>query len=82
MNTDAKIVSAVINPLQKIITLTLDNGSTYTNPGIGSTHFDTNLMSHDKYYDTLVSLAKRVCPDDISYVEIANQELSAPIDSE
>ena len=39
-------------------------------------------MSHDKYYDTLVSLAKRVCPDDISYVEIANQELSAPIDSE
>ena len=82
MNTNAKIVSAVINPLQKIISFTLTDGSTYTNPGIGSTHFDTNLISHDKYYDILVSLAKQVCPDDISYVEIPNQELSAPIDPE
>ena len=38
MNTDAKIVSAVINPSLKDIIFTLDDGSLYKNPGYGSTH--------------------------------------------
>ena len=38
MNTDAKIVSAVINPSLKDIIFTHDDGSLYKNPGYGSTH--------------------------------------------
>ena len=75
-------VSAVIDPLQKIITFTLNDGTTYTNPGIGSTHFDNNLMTHDRYYKSLVAIAKHECPDNITYSDSDNQELSAPIDPE
>tara|TARA_Y100001937_G_scaffold42307_1_gene59950 strand:+ start:390 stop:596 length:207 start_codon:yes stop_codon:yes gene_type:complete len=68
MNTDAKIVSAVINPSLKDIIFTLDDGSLYKNPGYGSTHY-SQRYTHEMYYDTLVRVANNVCPNNITYTE-------------
>ena len=71
MRTDfstLKFVSAVIKPSVKDIIIVLDDGSLYKNPGYGSTHY-SQVYTHEMHYNSLVSIAKMVCPNDITYTE-------------
>ena len=61
-------VSAIINPSVKDIIFVLDYGSLYKNPGYGSTHYSQGY-THEMHYNSLVSIAKIVCPNDITYTE-------------
>ena len=68
MNTNAKIVSAVINPSVKDVIFVFDDGSMYKNPGYGSTHY-SQAHTHENYYDKLVQLANNKCPNNITYTQ-------------